>query len=125
MRHCISSLAVFVTVLAITTVASAGERSVVVPTDNVPFTITEQDYVRLTGTGIAGSEITVKVTGLAQVVSENVITKRKNGKVPVGVTKKEFEIKPTGKGKVKVTITVTSPIPNKKPTTTDYEFTVK
>ena len=41
--------------------ALADERTVIVPTDNQPFTVEKTDIVRLTGKGIAGSKIEYRV----------------------------------------------------------------
>ena len=101
------------------------ERTIVVPRDNTPFTVTKSDTVRLTGKGIAGTSITAKVDGPAKVVYANAILERSGGHPLVGPGNKEFEIKPTGKGKVTVTITSTGPQPDAKPVVTKYEFDVR
>jgi len=104
--------------------AQANERVVVIPRDTTPFTVSEDDVVRLTGKGIAGSKIVAAIEGPAKVIAENAITERVKGKHIVGPGNREFEIKPTGKGTVKVTITSTPPTGD-KPTTAKYEFEVK
>jgi len=103
----------------------AKERSIVVPQDDKPFTVTKTEIVRLTGKGIAGAKITAKVDGPAKIIYANLISERANGSPLVGPGNKEFEIKPTGKGKVNVTITSTGPQGDAKPVVTKYEFDVK
>ena len=106
-------------------VAAEQTTTVVVPLDDKPFKVGEKDAVRLTGEGIAGSKIEVKVDGPAKVAATDSISRRKNGSPPIGVTIKEFVLKPTGKGKVTAKITVTPPQPDAKPKVTDYEFEVE
>lgn len=105
--------------------AVAAERTVIVPTDNKPFTAGKDDVVRLTGKGIAGSKIEAKVAGPAKVAAENAVLELVGGRLLIGAQAREFEITPTGKGKVTVTITVTPPQPDAKPVETKYEFEVK
>ncbi len=111
--------------LALALAAEGADRSVVVPKDNKPFTVEETDIVRLSGKGIAGSSIKVKVQGPAKVENSNSVTERINGATLLGNHIKEFEIKPTGKGKVKVTISVAGPQPGLPPRESEYEFQVK
>lgn len=101
------------------------ERTVVVPEDTTPFTVAEDEIVRLTGKGIAGSTIEAKVEGPAKIIAENAVSVRVKGRMPLGSFTKEFEVKPSGKGAVKVTISVKFPQPNQKPETATYEFTVE
>src|SRR5437764_438910 len=98
----------------------AGE--VIVPTDDTAFTVQKTDIVRLTGKGIAGSKIEVKVEGPAKVEATNDVRQLKNGKAVIGNSVKEFDLKPTDTGNVTVTITVTPPQPNAQPTATKYQF---
>ena len=114
-----------VSVLLLTSVVAAAERTVVVVEDNTPFTVSDDAVVRLTGEGIAGAQITAQVQGPAKLVAENALRWAAKGHYRIGSGNKEFEIKPTGKGKVMVTITSTSPIPNQKPTVTKYQFDVE
>lgn len=114
-----------VSVFALISAARAEERTVVIPEDNTPFTVSEDVVVRLTGQGIAGAKIKAELQGPAKIVAENALRWIAKGHSKVGSGNKEFEIKPTGKGKVTVTITSTSPIPDQKPTVTKYEFDVK
>jgi hypothetical protein len=104
-------------------VALADDRTVIVPTDNKPFTVEKDDIVRLTEKGIAGSKIEAKVEGPAKVEATSVVRELKNGRPLIGNTVKEFDLKPTGTGKVTVTITVTPP--NASPRVTKIEFDVK
>jgi hypothetical protein len=101
------------------------ERSVVIPEDNTSFKVEQTDTVRLTGKGIAGAKITVKIDGPAKLVATNRIFRRRNGNPLIGLGNKEIEIKPTGKGTVKVTITSTPPQPDEKPTVEKYQFEVE
>ncbi|WZO99288.1 hypothetical protein EP7_000887 [Isosphaeraceae bacterium EP7] len=111
-----------------TTLATTGfaaERTVVVPQDTEPFTVTGSEIVRLAAKGIAGSRIEARVTGPAKVVAENSVSGRVGGRKPLGLHVREFEIEPTGPGRVKVTIVVKPPQPNAKPITAEHEFTVE
>jgi hypothetical protein len=100
-------------------------RSVVVPQDNTPFEVHQGDTVRLTGEGIAGSQIEAKVEGPARVVAVNTVSGRSKGRPLLGVVTKEFEVRPTGTGKVAVTISNQPPQPDTKPRLTTFEFEVK
>ena len=123
MRNVVGALAL---VLAgVCGVALADERTVVIPTDNKAFAVEKSDIVRLTGKGIAGSKIEVKVDGPAKVVAISDVRKLVNGKPIIGNSIKEFDLQPTDKGKVTVTITVTPPQPDAKATKTTYQFEVK
>lgn len=114
-----------VSVLLLVSVASAGERTVVIAEDDTPFTVSDDVIVRLTGEGIAGAKITAQVQGPAKLVAENVLRWAAKGHYRIGSGNKEFEVRPTGKGKVVVTIISASPIPNQTPTVTKYQFDVK
>lgn len=105
--------------------ALAADRTVIVPTDNKPFTVEKADIVRLTGKGIAGAKIEAKIEGPAKVVNENSVFQKVGGKNLIGNQIKEFEIQPSDTGKVTVTITVTPPQPDAKATKTTYQFEVK
>lgn len=104
--------------------AVAEERVVVIPNDSTPFNVRQDEFVRITGRGIAGTKIVAAIDGPAKVVAENMVSVRAKGKALVGPGNREFEIQPTGKGAVKVTITTTPPT-GEKPTATEYEFTVE
>ena len=125
MKRFVFALGLVVVLLTLASTAMAGERSVVVPMDNTPFTVMQKDFVRLTGEAISGGNIKAEIDGPARIESENIVTERVEGHMPIGMLKKEFEIKPTGKGTVKVTLITTSPIPNTKPKKTTYKFKVK
>jgi hypothetical protein len=102
-----------------------SDRTVIVPKDVKPFTVEKTDVVRLTGKGIAGSKIEIKVDGPAKVEATSTIKELNNGEPLIGGFTKEFDLKPTDAGKLTVTITVTSPQPDAKPKETKYEFEVK
>ena len=59
-------LVLLFTLLATCVAARASERSVVVPEDNTPFTVSQDDVVRLTGHGISGGTITISVSRARQ-----------------------------------------------------------
>jgi len=105
--------------------ALADERTVIVPTDNQPFTVEKTDIVRLTGKGIAGSKIEAMVRGPAKVEAASIVRQLTNGQAPLGGLVKEFDLKLTDTGKVTVTITVTPPQPGAKPKVTRFQFEVK
>lgn len=105
--------------------ALAAERTVVVPADDTAFTVEKADIVRLTGKGIAGSKIEVKVDGPAKVEATNDLRNLRNGKPLIGNSVREFDLKPTDTGNVTVTITVTPPQRDAQPKATKYQFEVK
>lgn len=105
--------------------AFADERTVVVPKDDKPFAVEKADLVRLTGKGIAGSKIEVKVDGPAKVEATRNVRELVNGHTVIGNSVKEFDIKLTEKGKVTVTISVTPPQPGAEAKVTKIEFEVK
>jgi hypothetical protein len=127
MKRLMVALALVVLAWPVAGVVEAAEQTttVVVPLDDKPFKVGEKDTVRLSGEGIAGSKIEVKVDGPAKVTATDSISRRKNGAPLIGVTLKEFVLKPSGKGKVTAKITVTPPQPDAKPKVTDYEFEVE
>jgi len=85
-----------------------------------------QDVVRLTGKGIAGSSITIELNDSpVKVERERDVTKLINGKAPIGVARKEFELKPKSKGKARVEIIVKPPQPDSPVEKTVYEFEIK
>ena len=104
---------------------SHTERTVVIPDDDAPFTVSEDVVIRLTGQGIAGATITAQVEGPAELIAQNALQWITKGHSKIGSGNKEFEVKPTGTGSVLVTITSTSPIPGQNPTVTKYQFDVK
>lgn len=59
--------------LGVIGMALADERTVIVPTDNKPFTVEKSYIVRLTGNGIAGSKIEAKVDGPAKIEATSVV----------------------------------------------------
>jgi len=120
-----SRLTALFALLAVCTTATAGERNVIVPTDEKPFKAQQGDIVRLTGRGIAGSQIDGTVVGPAKIHATNTIWELADGRVLIGSQITEFELRLTGKGKVAVTITVKPPQPDAKRIVTKYEFEVK
>lgn len=110
--------------LIVALAASAWAGTIVVPKDAKPFSVEQSEMVRLSAQGISGSSIKASVSGPAKIESENTIREVHDGRVLIGNTTSEFDIKPTGKGKVTVRITVTSPTGG-GPKTTEYEFNVK
>ena len=106
-------------------VAMAEERTVILPRDNRPFTVTQSDIVRLIGMGISGSKIEAKVEGAAKIETTSNIKELRNGKPLIGNQVKIFDLKPTGPGKVTATITITRPQPGAPSEETKYEFQVK
>jgi hypothetical protein len=106
-------------------VALADERTVVVPTGDKPFSVGKDDLVRLTGKGIAGSKVTIKVEGPAKVESTSNVRELVNGQVVIGNTVTEYDLKPNGLGKVTVTITVAPPQPDAAAKVTKVVFEVK
>jgi len=105
--------------------ALADERTVVVPKGDKSFSVEKSDIVRLTGKGIAGSTIEMKVDGPAKVETTSTIRELINGRPLIGNQIKEFDLKPTDQGKVTATITVTPPQPGATPKVTKIEFEVK
>ena len=99
-------------IIGFCSVALADERTVILPRDNRPFTVTQGDIVRLIGMGIAGSKIEAKVEGSAKIETTSNIKELSNGKPLIGNQVKVFDLKPTGPGKVTATITVTPPQPD-------------
>jgi len=117
---------VFALALACGTCAAfENERTVVVPADDKPFVVEQDDYVRLTGKGIAGSRIAIEVSGPANLELTSNVRELHNGQALIGNTVKDFDLKPSGPGKVTATITVTPPQPTAKAKVTKYEFEVK
>jgi len=106
--------------LACSALGLAGD--VVVPKDKTPFTVQEGDIVRIAAKGIAGTQVTAKVTGPGKETVNSVST-RVNGRLPIGPGDHEVEVKTSGKGKVVVEITIKPP--TGEGTTETYEFTVK
>jgi hypothetical protein len=124
MKRFIVALALTFPALAFAGPVQGADRNIVVPRDAKPFTVKEGDIVRLTGKGIAGSKVELKITdGKAKVSATNDVSERADGSIVIGNTIKEFEITPDAKGKVKLKITVTPP--NGPAKEADYEFEVK
>jgi hypothetical protein len=119
------ALALLAPALAIAGSAPGAERRVIIPRDKKPFTVGQNEIVRLTGKGIAGSRIEAKVQGPAKIEGTSRVSEVVGGRALLGNNITEFEIRPTGTGKVKVQITVTPPQPDEKPIVTDYELAVR
>lgn len=105
--------------------AFGSERTVIVPKDEKPFVVEQDNLIRLTGKGIAGSKIEVKIAGPAKLEATNNVRELTAGRALIGSIVKEFELKPTDKGKVTATITVKPPQPDAKATVSKYEFEVQ
>lgn len=97
-------------------------QTVIVPRDKKPFKVSESDLVRLTGRGIAGSQISADIDGPAKIAASFRIAVIENGMPLIGNDVTEFDIAPTGKGKVTVTITVKPPQPGAQPMQSTYTF---
>lgn len=106
-------------------VALEDERVVVVPGDKAPFVVEKSEVVRLSGKGIAGSKIEIKIDGPAKVESTAVVRRLAKGRAVIGSLVKQFDLKATDAGKVRATVLVTPPQPDAKPTETVFEFEVK
>ena len=101
-----------------------NEATVLVVTGTQPFTVEKGEIVRLTGDGIAGSQITASVDGPAKIVREAAVVRIIDGERPFGPGNREFDLKPTGTGEVTVEITVKNPT-SPEPEVTTYHFTVE
>ncbi len=113
---------VFAAMLA-TLGGAAVSADVVIPEDQVPFTVNEGDVVRIPAKGIAGTQVTAKVTqGTAKAVVK-LVTTRVNGKAPIGPGNHEVDVHPEGKGAVSVDVTIAPPNGEKK--THKYSFKVQ
>jgi hypothetical protein len=119
---CLASVCLVLAGLA-GTVAAAEGQIVFVPGDTKPFKVSESELVRLTGKGIAGSQITCEVHGPAKVVATYSIREVKEGHNVIGNGITQFDLKPSGKGKVKATVTVKFPTGG-APKTSVYTFEV-
>ena len=103
------------------------EARVVVPVangpKNGPYKVRRTDTVRIVATPVAGSTLDATVTGPADLASrKNVVHLDPDG-VRTGMTRTEFEVKPTGPGKVTVAVTVKgATVP--EATSTTYELVV-
>lgn len=123
---CVVKALVVALALACNTCAALEDaRTVVVPADDKPFVVEQNDYVRLTGKGIAGSRIEIKVDGPAKLELTSNVRELHNGQALIGSNVKDFDLKPSGPGKVTATITVTPPQPEAKAKVSKYEFEVK
>jgi hypothetical protein len=119
----VKTLILALTLAGICGMAAADERMVLVPKDSEPFIARKDDLVRLSGKGISGSRIEVKIEGPAKVEATNIIRELHNGRALIGNIFKEFDLKPTDAGKVTASITVSPP--NGEPRVTKFEFEVK
>lgn len=117
--------------------AAAPEITIVVIESMEPnqtFSIAADQQVRIPASAIAGSTISAKIEGPAEIVSHNRIVPMKentgaNGEKTlaplIGVTEHEYLLKPTGTGSVTVTLTSRSPIPGIEPQEKTYHFKVE
>lgn len=104
---------------------SAKDRTIVVVEGTEKFRVEQENWVRLTGSTIAGGEVTAEVKGPAKLVRTNHIRHVFGGEIAIGAAVSEFELQPTGKGKVEVTLTKTSPIPGTESETETFVFDVE
>jgi hypothetical protein len=88
-----------------------------------PVTVQKDKLIRITGRGIAGGTVTLKLEGVGKIDRTYNVTKVKNGQILLGALIKEFIIKPTEKGKI--TATVTRKTPSGESETDTYEITVE
>lgn len=100
------------------------DRSVVTVRGTKPFVVREDEIVRLTGEGIAGSTATIDVIGKAKVIRNAGIREVVNGATVIGPGNTEFELQPVAKGTVIAVVTVTFPT-NVDPKVTTYKFEVE
>jgi hypothetical protein len=96
--------------------------NILVPGDRTPFEARMSDIVRIPARGIAGTQVTARVTGPAKAKVNSVIP-IKMGMPLIGPGNHEVEVKPTGKGKVTVEVTIQSP--TSEAVVEKYEFEVK
>jgi hypothetical protein len=102
----------------------AAERTVVVPRGSRPFDVKHDVIVRFVITAAQGSHISTHLEGPATIESENDVTELMDGRFPLGVVTKEYELKPSGKGEVKFDVTITPPQPGSDSTIKHFKFTV-
>jgi len=115
------------TILAIAvsiTVAQADEI-VVVPLDHKPFRVVETELVRVSGEGIAGSKIEIKIEGPAKVLAVHNIVYRKNGTNVIGTTVRDFYLQPTERRRLVKARIIVIPPDGGEPKVTHYEFEVQ
>jgi hypothetical protein len=117
--------------------AEAPEITIVVIESMEPdqtFHVSTAEQVRIPAAAIAGSTISAKIDGPAEILSHNRIVPMKentgaNGEKTlaplIGMTEHEYLLQPTGPGSVTVTLTSRSPIPGIEPQEKTYHFTVE
>ncbi|UUO07710.1 hypothetical protein M4951_05220 [Blastopirellula sp. J2-11] len=125
LKSLLSALVLVSLLSGVAVAQNSKERYVVVPADDKPFSVSETDYVRLTGEGISGSRIKIEVKGPAEVDMIYFVKKVSGDNPLLGMQIKQYDLKPTGKGKVTATITAVFPNNQSEPKTTKFEFEVK
>ncbi|EAQ78267.1 hypothetical protein [Blastopirellula marina] len=124
-KSVLSALVLACLLSSVAVAQNSKERYVVIPADDKPFSVSETDYVRLTGEGISGSRIKMDIKGPAEVDMIYFVKKVSGDSPLLGMQVKQYDLKPTGKGKVTATITVVFPNNQSEPKTTKFEFEVK
>jgi hypothetical protein len=105
--------------------ASAADYNVVDVEGEKPAKVQASDLVRITGTGIAGATIDVKVSGDGKLAATNDVRRIKNGNPVIGSSVKQFIIQPTKKsGRIEVRVTVKNPTSD-TPTVQKYNIIVE
>ena len=107
--------------LFVANVAVAG--NVVIPTDDMPFTVKEADIIRIPVGVATGGKMTTKLTGKAK-ETVNSVSSRVEGRTPIGAANQEVELRPSAKGKVTLEVSVTGP-GGGEAKVTSYEITVE
>jgi hypothetical protein len=126
MKTCVRPVSSALVALALFTLrASAADITVVDVEGEKPAKVQAFDVVRVTGRGIAGATIDVKVDGDGRLQATNDVRRVKNGQPVIGATTKEFLIKPAKKGgTIQVTVTIKNPTSD-TPTVQKYHIDVE
>jgi hypothetical protein len=101
------------------------ERIVIIPNDDRPFTVQQSEMVRRSDRGIASSIIEAKVHGPTKFETLGTLKEQVNGRPLIGLSAKEFDLRPTSSGGVTVTLTVSPLQVNAEPKVRKREFDVK
>jgi hypothetical protein len=126
MKTCVKSASSALVALALLALrANAADSTVVDVEGERPAKVQASDVVRITGTGIAGAAINVRVSGDGKLEATNDVRRIKNGDPVIGTSIKQFLIKPTKKGgKIEVTVTIKNPTSD-TPTVQKYHIDVE
>jgi hypothetical protein len=126
MKTCVRPVPSALVALALFTLrANAADITVVDVEGEKPAKVQAFDVVRVTGRGIAGATIDVKVDGDGRLQATNDVRRVKNGQPVIGATTKEFLIKPAKKGgTIQVTVTIKNPTSD-TPTVQKYHIDVE